>query len=78
MKSNFPKLATPISHLFSNDENVQKIIKASDCLECRDRSIDQTYSNQEVFHCDLQPIHYMGTDELKYLQKIKKIKRTLN
>jgi len=78
MDNNFPKLATPISHLFLNEENARKIIEASDCLECRDRSFEKTDSIQEVFHCDLQPIQNLSQLEFNYLESIKKKKPDLN
>ncbi len=64
------KLATPISHLFEDNNFGQSIIEHSDCLECRDRSIDSTAPNQELFHCELQPIHEWSKAELDYLLKI--------
>ena len=49
------KLATPISHLFENKKYEKIILRSSDVLECRDRSLN--YNNyiqkQELFHCDL-------------------------
>lgn len=77
MDNNFPKLATPISHLFFKEENARIIIEASDCLECRDHSFKKTHSNQEVFHCDLQPIQNLGQLEFNYLENIKKNKPDL-
>jgi len=71
------KLATPISHLFENQEQADIIIKNSDCLECRDRSIVSNESRQELFHCELQPIHKWGDKEFNYLQRIKNIKKDL-
>ena len=47
------KIATPISHLFEDKIQAKIIIKNSDCLECRDRSIDSKEENQELFHCEL-------------------------
>ena len=73
------KLATPVSHLFENKEYEGVIVKNSDVLECRDRSID--YDNyidkQELFHCELQPIHEWGDVEWRFLQKIKDTKPNL-
>jgi len=71
------KLATPISHLFEEKNIAKKIIKNSDCLECRDRSIESEESNQELFHCELQPIHNWSDEEFDYIQKIKNIKKDL-
>jgi uncharacterized protein (UPF0276 family) len=70
------KLATPVSHLFENTSYEDVILKNSDLLECRDRSI--AYSNnldkQELFHCELQPIHEWGKKEWDFIQRIKDTK----
>jgi len=71
------KIATPISHLFQNLDNAKSIIDNSDILECRDYTIDSNYSGQELFHCDLQPIHKFGNKEIKYLERIKFLKPDL-
>jgi uncharacterized protein (UPF0276 family) len=70
------KLATPVSHLFENANYENVILKNSDLLECRDRSIDyeNNLDKQELFHCELQPIHEWGVDEWNFLQKIKDTK----
>ena len=67
------KLATPVSHLFENKEYEETIVKESDVLECRDRSVnyDKHLDKQELFHCELQPIHEWSDAEWEYLQKIK-------
>ena len=73
------KLATPVSHLFENKSYEKIIVQNSDVLECRDRSID--YENhinkQELFHCELQPIHKWGDEEWDFVQKIKDTKPSL-
>ncbi len=71
------KIATPISHLFKDPINVFEISRYSDCLECRDDSFDFIGGEQEVFHCDLQPIHKLNQDQFKYLEKIKNTKSRL-
>ena len=70
MKNNL-KIATPISHLFENDNFSSQIIDLSDCLECRDHSLDKGFKKQELFHCDLQVIHKFSTDDFNYLKEIK-------
>jgi uncharacterized protein (UPF0276 family) len=72
------KLATPISHLFENNDYQKIIIENSDTFECRDRSIDSTIDNQTVFHCELQPIHKWGDSELSFLKRIKESKPDLH
>ncbi|MCH7972647.1 MAG: DUF692 family protein [Bacteroidetes bacterium] len=71
------KIATPISHLFNDPKYSKDLIEISDCLECRDYSIDNNLKRQELFHCDLQPIHILKDDDFRYLEKIKKIKESL-
>ena len=70
------KLATPISHLFENGDLKKRIIEHSDCLECRDRTFNSDAENQELFHCELQPIHDWTNEEFEYLEKIKKTKES--
>jgi uncharacterized protein (UPF0276 family) len=77
MVNNPPKLATPISHLFGSLEQAEKIMNASDCLECRDHAVKDNYDKQEVFHCDLQPIQNLGKVEFTYLEQIKLNKKGL-
>lgn len=71
------KLATPISHLFKDSNNSNKIIELSDCLECRDRTIDDKSDNQELFHCELEPIHKLSEEDFEYLKRIKDEKKDL-
>ena len=71
------KIATPISDLFKKKEDADLISKFSDCLECRDHSILSNLPNQELFHCELQPIHEFSEKEINYLEKIKLIKPDL-
>lgn len=71
------KLATPISNLFKENEVAREIISCSDCLEIRDFSINFEGGKQEVFHCELQPIHELTTEEFSYLKKIKDLKSEL-
>lgn len=73
------KVVTPISHLFENKEYKKIILENSDLLECRDRSIDYNEYNtkQELYHCDLQPIHEWKNAEWKLLEKVKLTKPNL-
>tara|TARA_B100000795_G_scaffold265557_1_gene247531 strand:+ start:591 stop:1373 length:783 start_codon:yes stop_codon:yes gene_type:complete len=73
------KLATPVSHLFENVSYESVILKNSDLLECRDRSIDygKHLERQELFHCELQPIHEWSNMEWDFIQKIKDTKPDL-
>ncbi len=72
------KLATPISHLFENEEYQKVIVENSDVLECRDRSIEYNIGEQEVFHCELQPIHKWDEEEWNYIKRIKSLKPDLS
>ena len=71
------KIASPISHLFENDNFSSQIMDLSDCLECRDHSLDKGFKKQELFHCDLQVIHKFSTDDFNYLKEIKSNKKDL-
>ena len=51
-------LATPISHLFEDDNVAREILEASDCLECRDRTVDIRMPKEELFHFDANLIHF--------------------
>ena len=42
------KIATPISHLFENGKLSSQIISLSDCLECRDHSVDKDFKSQTI------------------------------
>ena len=42
------KIATPISHLFENENISFQIIDLSDCLECRDHSLNKGFKKQDI------------------------------
>ncbi len=71
------KIATPISHLFENGNFSSQIINLSDCLECRDHTVDKDFKRQELFHCDLQPIHKFTKEDIDSLIQIKSEKLDL-
>lgn len=71
------KISVPISTLFYNKTDAKKIISLSDCLECRDESIKSELLKQELFHCELQPIHEFSKAKIKYLELIKRSKPDL-
>lgn len=64
------KVATPISHLFENPQYAQAIIENSDCLECREHSLDLEFANEELFHSDLQPIHQIKDEDTSFLKEV--------
>ena len=71
------KIATPISHFFKSSEYSKQLNEISDCLECRDTTIENNSPNQELFHCELQPIHELKYENFKYLEYIKTSKKDL-
>jgi hypothetical protein len=46
------KIVTPVSHLFFNKKNAEKISKNSDHLEIRERTLNLSFKNEKFFHCD--------------------------
>ena len=71
------KIATPISHFFKSSEYSKQLNELSDCLECRDSTIENDSPNQELFHCELQPIHELKDEDFRYLESIKTSKKDL-
>lgn len=70
------RLATPVSHLFNDSACATAIVAESDALECRDRTHDYSEFSemQQVFHCELQPIHVLSNQDWSYLEYIKSTK----
>ena len=60
-------IATPISQLFKLEPEIQKIIDASDCFECRDASFESTIVKQRIYHSDFELIHTWTDREKKML-----------
>ena len=71
------KIVTPISNLFKTVDSQELIIELSDGLECRDHTIDFNTGFQEVFHCEIQPIHEITDEEFEYIIQIKLRKKDL-
>jgi sugar phosphate isomerase/epimerase len=71
------EIATPISHLFEDENVAKKIAAASDCLECRDKSLYNTMEKQFLFHCEVQINHPLNEESVDYLKTIKKLKPDL-
>ena len=46
------KIATPVSHLFENKLQAHKIIRHSDCLELRERTLHLNFEKEYLFHVD--------------------------
>lgn len=72
-----PKIATPISHLFDKEEIGKLISSLSDCLECRDFSLESLWPTQHLFHTDIQLIHPFLDEDIGHLKKIKALKPDL-
>ena len=70
-------IATPVSTLFKTFADAERIIAASDCLECRDESVDSPYPRQYLFHSDLSIINKWSEGQREYLEKILAKKREL-
>lgn len=62
------EIATPISGLFDNDEVSAKIIKVSDCLECRKKTLYVEYPNQYLIHFDLNIVHSWHADRKEFIK----------
>ena len=72
-----PIIATPISHLFENDQWAKEIISVSDCLEVRQRSLNSNWPNQKLFHVDIDLSHPWNNETKEYLQNAFELKKDL-
>lgn len=71
------KIASPLSHFFEDDLCTARIVSNSDCLEVRREMMDSTLEGQELFHCELQPIHNLTGTDIGFLKRIKDDKKDL-
>ena len=71
------EIATPISHLFDDKDQAERLISLSDCLECRDRSIETAFPEQCAFHSDIQLVHTFSDSDVRRLEKIARQKTEL-
>ena len=71
------KIATPISHLFDDKKQAERLMRCSDCLECRDRSIQAIFPDQCVFHADIQLVHSFSDPDVRKLEQIALLKTEL-
>jgi len=63
------KIATPISHLFKNADDAERILRHSDCLESRDHSPKEDHvERHELFHFEMQIIHRIDEAGFKYIE----------
>ena len=68
----------PISSLFDDNKNTDRLKKLCDGYETRHRSENSTLENQLFFHADdIQPIHEMSDNDFIFLEKISKTKKDL-
>jgi hypothetical protein len=71
------KIATPISTLFADAETGKRLAAKSDCLECRDLSLESTLPKQELFHFEAELIKQWPEEEREYLRKAIEAKKDL-
>ena len=71
------KIASPVSHLFSNTLQAQKIIKHSDCLELRERTLHLDFQKEHLFHVDKDLTLVWDSNFKKFFLKILKKKDKL-
>ena len=64
-----PLIATPISHLFENEQYGEEISNVSDCLEVRQRSLDSELPKQWLFHIDIDITLKWDDETRDYLQQ---------
>lgn len=70
-------IASPVSHLFFDKFKAKKIIKVSDCLETRDKTINLSFKKEYLFHCDKSLTHPWGNNFKSNLKNILKKKKKL-
>jgi uncharacterized protein (UPF0276 family) len=63
------QIATPISHLFEDEAAARAIVDASDCLECRERSIESEAPDQHLLHFDLNLVHPWDDETKTYVRR---------
>ena len=71
------KIVTPVSHLFFNKKNAEKISKHSAFLEIRYRTINLKFQNEKFFHCDEDLTLPWSIKLKKNLEQILKKKKNL-
>jgi|TARA_B100000315_G_scaffold89016_1_gene81786 uncharacterized protein (UPF0276 family) len=70
-------IATPISHLFKLEPEIQKVIDVSDCFECRDISLESNISKQRIYHSDFELMHKWTDREKETLSSVQSTKEEL-
>ncbi len=71
------QIATPISHLFADSSIAKRVEDASDCLEGRDHQWQRSEKRQYLFHCEIQLVHHINDEDLRYLEAIRSKKTEL-
>jgi uncharacterized protein (UPF0276 family) len=64
------EFATPISHLFEDPQSARRIASASDCLECRDHTVENGLPGQRLFHCDKEIVHPWTNEDRAYIERM--------
>ena len=62
------KLLTPISHLFNNKKEAQRISEVSDFLEARERTCDLKFKNTTHYHIDFDLNLGLSNQQLQFLK----------
>jgi Protein of unknown function (DUF692) len=62
------EIATPISELLDNSQVSSKILKISDCFECREKTLHVKYPNQYLIHFDINIIHPWYADRKEFVK----------
>jgi hypothetical protein len=60
-------IATPVSHLFNNPKDAEAIIRRSDCLEARERTIHLHFGGRRLFHVDIDVTHPWSSERRNYI-----------
>ncbi|MBI3336764.1 DUF692 family protein [Candidatus Peregrinibacteria bacterium] len=63
------RIASPISTFFADFHAAEGIMRASDCLECRDHFAQQQYPHEELFHFEAELIKSWSDSERSFIQK---------
>ncbi len=71
------ELATPISTLFEDKEACAKIISLSDCLECRETTIESDLEGQSLFHFENSIVACWSDREKDTVRRALELKKEL-
>jgi uncharacterized protein (UPF0276 family) len=63
-------IASPVSHLFKNQQTAKEIISYSDCLETREYAGLEIFPKQYLFHCEIN-INHEWSKQIRFYIKSK-------